>query len=363
MTIARQLGVAQEALSTEQLYAYLLRELHSLDDTIAAEALRNAYAVGQEGNPRSLTYRRTDFAAQHSRHADTVKAYENQAIRELALCLEKHGGARLTHGVVPTAADTSQLAGALQRTAAESLAGLYPLGSHASEIVRCLGRPGTAYLNVNLECTMTASSRGEGWYSFKYRYTFQSSKQTFRVGITAALQDTRLLMDTGIVDEVIQVSSEPDFNKEVAHVINHWRFIVHNSVTNTRQHLWFSEIDTDARRELLHLTWQVSPDECRIVEVYLPQETESCLYELQTVTDLEVDDCYAYWEAPCLMYVNSVTVDVSQFPHRDRWQFFFIPFLGTTFPAAVDASGSRFTLPAGSWIVPGQGMAIIWKKA
>ena len=36
-------------------------------------------------------------------------------------------------------------------------------------------------------------------------------------------------------------------------------------------------------------------------------------YQLETTTHLPVGQC-AYWEAPDLMYVNSITFDVQQFP-------------------------------------------------
>lgn len=61
-------------------------ELANLGDGLAAQALRAAMAVDRD-DPKTLTYRRHDFAEQHGRHPDTIESHENRGINELALRL------------------------------------------------------------------------------------------------------------------------------------------------------------------------------------------------------------------------------------------------------------------------------------
>jgi hypothetical protein len=65
----------------------LVAAVDQLGGRIQVQALRNAYAIGMR-DPRNLTVRRGDFSQFNNRHADTIEAYENEAIDELAAALQ-----------------------------------------------------------------------------------------------------------------------------------------------------------------------------------------------------------------------------------------------------------------------------------
>jgi len=254
---------------------------------------------------------------------------------------------------------------ALQRSVSEGLAGLYELGTHGSELLKVLGRHKKPYLDANIICSLVPSSRGDDWYTYDYRYTFYSPKTTFRVGIVTSSQDSGILMKSGLVDEVTELCADADFDQEMPAILSSWRFIMHNTEEGTQSHLWFAELDVTARRELLSSVWQIEADDCRIIEVTLPIEAANpgTMYEVHALTTLRVNERYAYWEAPGLMYVNTITVDVSRFPNREKWQFFIKPFLGTAFQGKLEATGDRYTLPASNWLMLGHGISISWQEA
>jgi len=365
--VARQLGVQPTGLAMGQLHAYLLYEINELGDGNRAKALRNAYAIGQEHRPGSLTTRRADFSLQIDRHADTIKAYENQALKQLAHRLA-------TNSVLPApltmqSSDAmpvrhSRLEKTLQKSVIEGLGGLYELGSHAPEALRIFGRNDHPYLDANVECVLLPSARGEDWYTLRLRYIFQSTKAIFRIGVTSSVQDCGILMASGLFEEVTKLNEDADFDREVATLISNCRFVIHDLELGEQQALWFTELDPPMRRELLKDVWQLDTDTCRVIEVHIPEghRAKPALFELQERCELRVDEHYAFWEAPGLMYLNTLTVDVSQFPAHEKWRFFIKPFLGTTFPDSLEANGDRFTLPASSWITAGHGVAIIWQE-
>jgi hypothetical protein len=70
-------------VGTGSLEALFQAAIEGLGDGVQAHALRNAYAIGMR-NPRNLTERREDFANFVGRHSDTIEAYENEMMRELA---------------------------------------------------------------------------------------------------------------------------------------------------------------------------------------------------------------------------------------------------------------------------------------
>lgn len=367
--IAKKLDTDAATVSAEQVFAYLLYELSELGTSDMANALRSAYAIGQDAPAYSLTDRRTNFALQIQRHPDTVKAYEDLAIKQLAYQLVTnpiHEIQALTGvQITESSSEYNRTTKALERSITEGLAGLYELGNHGSEILKVFGKHKKPYLEMNVECTLLPSNRGSEWYTYKYRYTFHFSKTTFRVGIVTSPQDSGILMKSGIVDETTQLCADADFNQEMADIINSWRFIAHHTQTGVQLPFWFTEVEPTRRRELLSTVWQIDPDNCRIIEVALPSEVSSqdMLYEVYAQTELRVSERYAYWEAPGLIYLNNVVVDVSKFPNRDKWEFLIKPFLGTSFPGTLETTGDRFTLPASSWVMLGHGIAIIWQEA
>lgn len=362
--VARKLETQPRQLTAAQTYAYLLHEISGLSNKDAMDALKNAYRL-EPSLPSALTRRRMEFSLQIGRHPDTIKAYEDQAIDELTHHLLAPVEATSKPAeVLPPKQRTHSLEKALQRSAIESLAGLYEFGSHAKEIVRILGKSPEPYLDANVECILLPSKRGSKWYTYRYRYTFRSPKKTFRIGITSSAHDTGVLIASGLFDEMIQLNEGANFDEELPGIIDNCRFIVHDTEENIQQSLWFTEMESPKRRELLGHVWQIDADACRVIELQVtPKEYGNLAsYELRFDYDLRVDEHYAYWETPGLMYLNTLTIDVSQFPQREKWQFFLKPFLGATFTGSFDPSGNRFTLPAGSWITAGQGIVVIWQE-
>lgn len=366
--IARQLGVDADTLAVSQMHAYLLYELSELGEGDVAKAVRNAYAIGQEHDPHSLTHRRADLSLRLNRHPDTIKAYENEGISQLAHRLT-------TYAALPTSAKghipstvkekhvgLDSMEKALKKTVVEGLAGLYTLGGRGVEALRPFGRSKHPYLDTNIELVLSPSSRGDDWFLYKLRYMFRSTKSIFRIGIVTNAQDCGMLMSSGLFDEVTQLNQDADFDREIADIISSWRFIVHDKETGIQHPFWFTELDATIRRDLLTPVWQVDADVCRVIEVHIPEDLqgESISYELRCIYNLRVGERYAYWEAPGLMYLNTITIDVSQFPHREQRQFFIKPFLGTAFPGLLEPGGSKFTLPASSWLMLGHGIVIIW---
>lgn len=69
--------------TTKHADTLLQEHVMRLGDSIQARALRNAYAFDWD-DPKNLTFRRGDFAVQHAKSPDTIEAYENEMIAELA---------------------------------------------------------------------------------------------------------------------------------------------------------------------------------------------------------------------------------------------------------------------------------------
>ena len=359
--IALLLGVDLSLLSMSQMYAQLLYELGDLGDGSGADALRNAYAIGRETNPRDLTSRRADFALQVGRHPDTVKAYEDRAISRLAhRLLNKNTVAPPLRSAKEGGNEPHAAVDALRRTVAEGLSGLYSLGIHSMEVLQILGRNHNPYLNANIDCILAPSSRGEGWFTYHFSYTFSFTKNTFRVGIVKTLQDSGVLSASGLFDEVACVSDDV-FDSELTSLLAGWHFTA--TQNNMKQSLEFNEMDAFESRELLEGLWQIDQGDCRIVEVEIPEEfaAKSPMYCLETTTHLPVGQC-AYWEAPGLMYVNTITIDVRQFPKHEKREFHLKPFLGVAYTGALQPIEGKYVLPVHSWITHGHGVMVVWQQ-
>lgn len=72
--------------STDEAFAKLVRVIKSLGDDLRPAALLNAYGLAGDTSDL-LTTRRDNFAVNNERHTDTVEAYENAMIEELAAAL------------------------------------------------------------------------------------------------------------------------------------------------------------------------------------------------------------------------------------------------------------------------------------
>ena len=363
--IAKRLGIDADTLSMNQMSIHLLYEIDQLGEGEVVQALRNAYAIGQEALPRSLTKRRYDLALQTKHHPDTIKAYENRAITRLAHRLLSRYTTKPIHQAVQNGKgsipDYEIMQKALQHTVTEGLGGLYALGSHSTEILRAFGRNRHPYLDANIECYLLPSQRGPEWYTYEFRYQFHCAKEVFRIGVVSSFQDSGVLMSSGLFDEVTQLNEGANLEHEMENIIKNWQFFIYDSKTGTKQSFTFTELSIYSRFELLEPVWQVDANACRVLEVQIPK-TESSYFELHIRTDLRINEHYAYWEAPGLMYLNTVTVDVSRFPDRKKWKFFLKPFLGTAFTGPVETDEDRLVLPAHSWIMNGHGIAIVWQE-
>jgi len=127
--VAHHLDEEPQALSIEQVYAYLLHEIKELGNNDSAKMLRNAYAIGQEEHPGSLTQRRADMSIDANVHPDTVKAHENRAINALVIKLMAHGATKapfpdaLSEQTRMSGVSRNTMLEALEKTTEEALAG------------------------------------------------------------------------------------------------------------------------------------------------------------------------------------------------------------------------------------------------
>lgn len=78
------LKAALEARSVTELHDRLSGVIQSLGSGVKVQALMNAYGLLPNAADY-LTNRRDDFGVANDRHADTIEAYENEMIKELAL--------------------------------------------------------------------------------------------------------------------------------------------------------------------------------------------------------------------------------------------------------------------------------------
>jgi hypothetical protein len=80
-----------------------------------------------------------------------------------------------------------------------------------------------------------------------------------------------------------------------------------------------------------------------------------------------VDDGFCYWQPPYPCYVESIHFKVADFAVDDdgSWLFRVVPF---TFRSGIVTSGwtpaeQLGDLCVGSWLLPGHGVALLWKSA
>lgn|GEM_PF-1926679 len=369
--VAERTNTELTRLSADQVHSYLLFELQRLGASLEAQATRNAFAIGHENGPGTLLERRTRFAAQVGRHPDTIEAYETHGINEIISRLQHPALFKQADSAVPVAAATvpaehPDMTPAVRRIAAHGVSELYGLAgdAHASTILDALGREPFPYLDTTIEWQLLPSEKGSDYYKIKMRYTFRRQKGYYRVGIVTSPHDAEALMNSGVVDEVAQLDKQAYFERELETIIANTSFIVSDPETKTRMPLRFKEINTIQRRELLAPVWQMTEEDCRIIEVRIPDELQksSTIYEYRLAIDLKNVEYYAYWYAPGLVYLNTISIDISRFPDREKWIFNILPFFGQVFPGTLERTGDRFTMPAGSWVVQGHGFALAWQK-
>lgn len=364
--IANRLGLAPGAISPEQMQAYLIHEIDHLN-TVDATALRNALAIGKT-TEESLSQRRHSLASKLKRHTDTIEAYENRAIktivRRLTLSPSSHQPPiSPTDKLTAPSVQPAQLEKAFSDLITQGLGSLLNVDTHTTDLLRCFSPQQPPYLDTTIEMLLLPSSRGDKWYEQRLRYSFRRNKDCFRVAVTHSASDSNILLLSGAVDEAIQLDNTPDFPYEMAELLQGMRFAVKEK--NGRQQLYlFSELSPQATASILEGFWQINTSSCRIVEVQVPPEKvhTDTVYEFWLTFQLRTEGFYAYWYSPALMFLNTIIVDISRFPNRDKLNMDFLPFFGHVFPSTVEAGGNRFTMPANSWIMQGHGLAINWQK-
>lgn len=372
--IAKRTGIAAEHLTPEQMHTFLRYELDQLGENNEAWAIRNALALGQEEKPGKLIERRARLARQLDRHMDTIEAYENRGIKLLLSRLNGIGrssqplnepaadvAARSTQAAVPEA---NRMADIVRDMITAGISELYGIDAHASEILHSFGRNPLPYMDASIEWILLPSARGEAWYVSRYHYTFRRHKSCFRVGIVTTNDECEALMASGVVDDALKLNAGVDYEREVASIQRSSFFVVNDVQTGIKRSLSFLELRSDTQRALLALTWQVDPETCRIIEVQIPPDMQkpTTIYEYVAICDFQVDDRSSFWYSPGLMYLNSIVLDVSRFPGRERWRFSILPFFGQVFPGTLEPTGDRYTMPAGNWIMQGHGFALTWQE-
>ncbi len=373
-TIATHAGVNEQELSMQQAYLHVLHTLDELGNGIEAKVTRNAFAVGQEHNPGSLMQRRMYMSKQLRRHTDTIEAYENQGINKVISTLLEPDNVTnkgFAHSIPPGQPSNVSLPidkvptndTIAKNLVIYGLTEIYSLGMHAPEILTCFGRRLSCYEDCTVELAFVPSAKGPSWYTYKFRCTFRSKQLHFRIGIVSSANDGEALLASGLVDDLIKLNGTPDLDKELEGLLLNCYLIRHNIDKSSQEILRFQEVELNSRRELLNTVWQVNADTCRIIELQpAPSQLDIAFYEYNWSFDLSIDEHYAYWYAPGLMYLNNISVDISQFPGREKWQFYIRPFLGTALPGDMGIVANRYTASANSWLTPGQGVAIIWQE-
>lgn len=365
--VAKHVGLSEAELSTGQLYSFLVYELEELGNSIEIDSLKNAFALSQKNNPRALTERREDFALQVGRHPDTIESYENRTLEELVhrLMMRPAGHKKPSEvaKVSPPIAKrvTDDPYDSLKKAAVVCLNGLYSLGDEGASILQAFDHSPRPFLDVHYTCALSPSEQHPDRYTFNINYRLKTTKTTFRLGVCTTAQDTGVLMAAGLVDEIMQLSSDVDITSEVSTIVKRWRIVIHDPQKPGSTTLRLSEVSARERQQLLSNVWQLDADACRIVEATVPEvfHDADVIYEIMADLDIHSDEHYAFWEAPSLMYVNTVTIDLSKV--KNLADFTVKPFLGSRFPTVLESKTHIFHLSVNSWVMPGHGVAIIWR--
>jgi len=370
--ITEKYGFGADTLAINHVHNYLLQELNSLGESIEARAVRNAFGLGWENNPYNLLKRRADFSMQLRRHSDTVEAYENQCMEELAIrlvsALPQASYPEIRSVNVSAASQGAQPEPSLniaRKMIVQGLSELYGLGPHASEIFRCFGNNKSAYLDANVELQLLPSRRGPDFFNYKLRYTFRGQRKGYKLGIVTNSQDGELLANGRLVDDVyVFLNMERDLEGEISYFLSQSHFMFHDQETGTQRVLQFAKMDESSRQELLSLIWRLDNADITIIEVAIPEEGQKpgTLYEHRFSFDMPIDIHCVFWKSPAFMYLNNMTVDVSKFPDRDSWQFNMQPFMGHALRGINRPDDNRYFLAANCWLMEGNGMVLVWSK-
>lgn len=359
--VARFMDVQPDGITNNQIYNFLLTELARLPKNTTYTALKNAFGVTDASG--SLLERRAHLAAQIQKHPDTIERYENRALSNFAtFLLEVEPVVTADIAPAPYIQKLEKHAATVRKMAAISLGDHLSLGERAEDLVKYLELSHKPYLDTVIAIALLPSSRGPEWYRFKLTYTFKGARDTFRIAVVLAGKDGERLMKTGLIDDFHQLNNAANAAREIKTIIANSKFILRNPTHNTQKLLRLQELEPDVAVQLLQSADATSLD-CWLLEVAIPGEWQAhdITYEYQSVINLRVNEHYAYWYSPGLLYLKKLTFDFSAFPNADSWRFFLRPFLGHN-SGMLHEKERLFTLAANSWIMPGHGIALVWQE-
>lgn len=372
----RTAGIEDPTL--QEMCDAFLAELQVLGQGIEVRAVRNALAVGIEGDPSNITQRRNDFAEANRRHADTIESYENKAIDELITRLRptqasksiRAGGEVVKDVEVGTSTSidahipAQPNSGNHEIAATEAISRIYSISEHAADVLRCLGRSREPLTDVDVEWLLLPSGEDSTKYLYYFKYTFQTSKNNYRIAVVGSAHDCEAVMAAGVVDDVVILSSAADAVREAQRLASTCSLIVKNPSKGTRQVCRFEPLDAEDTHNILHAAGVTPLTDLIILQVGFPRPDSKIgmIYEYVLNIELNIAEHYCYWYTPCLMHINSITLDWSRFPQRNRWRFFVQPFFGAEIAGTVGPTEDRYSLSLRGWITPGHGIAIIWQE-
>ncbi|HET9411795.1 MAG TPA: hypothetical protein VFO38_03040 [Candidatus Saccharimonadales bacterium] len=365
--ISRLTNLPVASLTNSQMHAFLVTEAAKIANSRDGKALLNALGL-EDGCEASLLGRRAVLAKQLHKHPDTVERYENQGLAVFVAHLSNLQPTQTEPFLAATLSSYVQhlenQASHLRRATTLGLAGLLSLESGADELIGFLESSPQPFINTQIDIAFTSSKRGSKWYCMTLCYTFQSSRDTFRIAAVTKNEDGERLMKRGLIDEFHKLNYTLESMREVRSLINNARFTLRHAKSVQQKLLRPKLLTPEQTKLLLQSVGEPLQGPCHILEVAIPNQwrTADTIYEYFSAIDLRLDDIhYAYWYAPSLMYVKRLTFDYSKFPNADSWQFMAMPFLGHIVGDVLDRNKHSFVLHPNSWIMPGHGIGLTWE--
>jgi hypothetical protein len=360
-------------LTVAQLAERIVWLIDQTEDERQVAALHNAYALGPEKSTGGLTARRQAYAGRIGRHADTVELYENRCIEAIiAQLLEAEllpvATAKTPKSSLATgrpAVDTALSRSAAHDMLAVGLDRLYDFGGRSTEVLELFGGVRPVHFAVNVSMDLTSSPKGDEWYIWKLRYSFEARLRRHRIAIVGSAHDGEILLAAGIIDDYYRVNvGGGNQRTETAYTMKHIRIMAHDPAKRIQELMSYRRLGPRERQALLRTVWQLESDECEILEAVLDHELiDGSLhkYVLIVEMEMEMEEPYCFWSAPSTLYLDTLTVDVSRLPRREHWHLIVQPFLGTPIPGSIEANSDKFTLNTGGWVMPGHGVSVVWR--
>ncbi|HEX6258099.1 MAG TPA: hypothetical protein VFZ48_01310 [Candidatus Saccharimonadales bacterium] len=360
---ARSLAISPDSLTDSQLYIFLTSELSSMGTDHTIIALQNA--LGISASHDTLSERRRHLSALTAKHPDTIERYENEGISKFAAYLAERDL------LAPVNNDTSpvsplylrELEAQAQATRTMTVTGLthhLSLADYGEELMHYLESPRKPYIDTTVHIALLPSSRGSGWYRFRLTYSFCGGRESFRVAVVLNSADGEQLLANGLIDDYHQLHNPTNPERDIKAIIANSKFMIRNSQTNAQKLLRLRALQTKQAEQVLQSASTPLNDSVWLLHIAVPPrwQTEECTYVYQSLLELQIGS-YAYWYAPTLMLLQQLSLDFSQFPQVDQWEFSLQPFLGHS-PGTV-AEKYVYTLHLNNWIMPGHGIMLMWQ--